>query len=82
LRPMHNGGYLVGPALTMKCRPGDNLMIHKAIGPSQLGQRVGGSELPGRPSEAIADFTRGIKGELWDSLTLIDPLRLLGLLRA
>ena len=31
LRPMHKGGHLVGNALTVKVRPGDNLMVHKAI---------------------------------------------------
>jgi regulator of RNase E activity RraA len=31
LRPMHAGGWLGGPALTVKTRPGDNLMVHKAI---------------------------------------------------
>lgn len=31
LRPMHKGGPLAGPALTVRCRPGDNLMIHKAL---------------------------------------------------
>jgi len=31
LRPMHKGRVLAGPALTVKTRPGDNLMIHKAI---------------------------------------------------
>lgn len=31
LRPMHQGGSLAGPALTVKTRPGDNLMIHKAL---------------------------------------------------
>ena len=31
LRPMHNGAALSGPALTVRTRPGDNLMIHKAI---------------------------------------------------
>ena len=31
LRPMHKGALLAGPALTVKTRPGDNLMIHKAI---------------------------------------------------
>ena len=31
LRPMHAGGVLAWPALTVKTRPGDNLMIHKAI---------------------------------------------------
>ncbi|QRF55452.1 RraA family protein [Variovorax paradoxus] len=31
LRPMHSGGRMAGPALTVKTRPGDNLMIHKAL---------------------------------------------------
>ena len=31
LRPMHGGGKLCGPALTVKVAPGDNLMVHKAI---------------------------------------------------
>jgi RraA family protein len=31
LRPMHAGGVMAGPALTVKCRPGDNLMLHKAL---------------------------------------------------
>ena len=31
LRPMHAGGRMAGPALTIKTRPGDNLMIHKAL---------------------------------------------------
>ena len=31
LRKMHRDGVLAGPALTVKARPGDNLMLHKAI---------------------------------------------------
>lgn len=31
LKPMHRGGYMAGPALTVKTRPGDNLMVHKAL---------------------------------------------------
>lgn len=31
LAPMHRGGVLAGTALTVKTRPGDNLMVHKAI---------------------------------------------------
>lgn len=31
LRPFHRGGKLVGPAFTVKTRPGDNLLTHKAI---------------------------------------------------
>src|SRR3712207_9506932 len=32
LRPMHAGGVLAGPALTVKARPGPNLIVHKTIG--------------------------------------------------
>jgi RraA family protein len=31
LRPMHQGGRMAGPAFTVKTRPGDNLMVHKAL---------------------------------------------------
>jgi RraA family protein len=31
LRPMHDGTPMAGPALTVRVRPGDNLMVHKAI---------------------------------------------------
>lgn len=31
LRPLHRGGVMAGPALTVKTRPGDNLMLHKAL---------------------------------------------------
>lgn len=31
LRPMHASGGMAGVAITVKCRPGDNLMLHKAI---------------------------------------------------
>ena len=31
LRPYHCGGTLIGPAFTVKTRPGDNLLTHKAI---------------------------------------------------
>jgi RraA family protein len=31
LRPMHAGGVLAGPALTVRTRPGDNLMLHAAL---------------------------------------------------
>lgn len=30
-RPMHRSGPLAGPGLTVRTRPGDNLMVHKAI---------------------------------------------------
>ena len=48
LRPMHGSGRLAGPALTVKTRPGDNLMIHKAIALAQPGDVIvvdGGGDL-------------------------------------
>ncbi|WP_226632087.1 RraA family protein [Novosphingobium profundi] len=40
LRPMHAGGVLAGPAVTVKARPGDNLMLHKALDIAQPGDVV------------------------------------------
>ncbi len=31
LQPMHQSGKMIGTAFTVKTRPGDNLMVHKAI---------------------------------------------------
>lgn len=48
LRPMHAGGVLCGPAITVKTRPGDNLMIHKALDLADAGDIIvvdGGGEL-------------------------------------
>lgn len=48
LRPMHAGGRMAGPALTIKTRPGDNLMIHKALEMAKPGDVVvvdGGGDL-------------------------------------
>jgi RraA family protein len=48
LRPFHGKGHLAGPALTVKARPGDNLMIHKAIHLAQPGDVIvvdGGGDL-------------------------------------
>lgn len=40
LRPMHREGVLAGPALTVKARPGDNLMLHYAIDIAQPGDVI------------------------------------------
>lgn len=56
LRPMHRGGYLSGPALTVKSRPGDNLMIHKAIAMAQPGDVI--------VVDAGGDLTNALIGEL------------------
>jgi regulator of RNase E activity RraA len=56
LRPMHKGGRLGGPALTVKCRPGDNLMIHKALDLAQPGDVI--------VVDAGGDLTNSLFGEL------------------
>lgn len=40
LKPMHRDGVLCGPALTVCTRPGDNLMLHKAIDMAQPGDVI------------------------------------------
>ncbi len=48
LRPMHAGGYMAGPALTVKTRPGDNLMLHKSLMLAEPGDVIvvdGGGDL-------------------------------------
>ena len=56
LRPMHKSGYLAGPALTVKCRPGDNLMIHKALTMAQPGDVI--------VVDAGGDLTNSLFGEI------------------
>lgn len=56
LRPMHISGVLAGPALTVKARPGDNLMIHKAIEMAQPGDII--------VVDAAGDTTNSLMGEL------------------
>ncbi|MBC5768078.1 RraA family protein [Ramlibacter albus] len=48
LRPMHDGSRMGGAAITVKTRPGDNLMIHKALDVAEPGDVVvvdGGGDL-------------------------------------
>lgn len=56
LRPMHTSGVLVGAALTVKARPGENLMIHKAIEMAQPGDII--------VVDAAGDTTNSLMGEL------------------
>lgn len=56
LRPMHAGGRLSGPAVTVKTRPGDNLMVHKAIDIAEPGDVL--------VVDAGGDLTNSIMGEL------------------
>lgn len=56
LRPMHAGGVLAGPAITVKARPGDNLMLHKALDIAEPGDVV--------VVDAGGDLTNALIGEL------------------
>jgi RraA family protein len=56
LRPMHSGGVLAGPALTVRTRPGDNLMLHKALDMAVPGDVI--------VCDAGGDLTNALIGEL------------------
>jgi regulator of RNase E activity RraA len=56
LRPLHSGGVLAGPALTVKQRPGDNLMVHAALNRAEPGDVL--------VVDAGGDLTNAIVGEL------------------
>lgn len=60
LRPFHAGGTLVGRALTVRTRPGDNLMVHKAIDLSRPGDVI--------VVAADGDCTNAIIGEIMVTL--------------
>ncbi|KAA3506506.1 RraA family protein [Agrobacterium vitis] len=56
LRPFYTGARMVGPAITVKARPGDNLMVHKALDIAEPGDVV--------VVDAGGDLTNAIIGEL------------------
>lgn len=56
LRPFYTGGTMAGPAITVKSRPGDNLMVHKALDIAEPGDIV--------VVDAGGDTTNAIIGEL------------------
>ena len=60
LRPYHRGGALIGSALTVRTRPGDNLMVHKAIDLAQPGDVI--------VVDAGGDLTNAIIGEIMTTL--------------
>jgi RraA family protein len=68
LRPMHKAGRLAGPALTVKTRPGDNLMIHQALEMAVPGDVIvvdGGGDLTNALiGELMTTYaqTRGVAG--------------------
>lgn len=56
LRPMHGGGVLAGPALTVKAASGDNLMLHKAIALAEQGDII--------VVDAGGELTNALMGEM------------------
>jgi len=56
LRPMHASGPLAGPALTVKTRPGDNLMLHHAIDIAEPGDVI--------VCDGGGDLTNALMGEI------------------
>lgn len=55
IRPM-NAAPLLGPAFTVKCRPGDNLLLHKALDMAEPGDIL--------VVDAQGDMSNSIMGEL------------------
>ncbi len=56
LRPMHGSGAMAGPAFTVKTRPGDNLMVHKALDLAEPGDVI--------VVDAGGDLSNAIIGEI------------------
>ena len=56
LRPMHDGTPLIGPVITVRTRPGDNLFVHKALDIAEAGDVV--------VVDAGGDLTNSIIGEM------------------
>jgi RraA family protein len=56
LRPYHKQGKLIGTAITVKTRPGDNLLVHKAIDLAESGDVI--------VVDAGGDTTNAIVGEI------------------
>ena len=56
IRPLHAGGPMTGAALTVKTRPGDNLMTHAALDRAQAGDVL--------VIDGAGDLTNALMGEL------------------
>ncbi|RSL31934.1 RraA family protein [Salibacterium salarium] len=56
IKPMHNSKKILGPALTVNTRAGDNLMVHKAIDIAEKGDVI--------VVDADGDMSQAIMGEI------------------
>jgi RraA family protein len=72
IRPCHKRGRLLGPALTVKVPPGDNLMVHKAIDIARAGDVIvvdaGGATAQAIIGEIMSNHaaSRGVAGMVID----------------
>lgn len=62
LRPIHARGGMSGPALTVRTRPGDNLMVHKALDLAESGDIV--------VVDAGGELSNAIIGELMQAYAI------------
>lgn len=62
LRPMHDGTAMSGAAITVRTRPGDNLLVHKALTMASEGDVI--------VVDAGGDLTNAIIGEIMVSFAL------------
>lgn len=60
LRPFHAGGQLVGRALTVRTRAGDNLAIHQALEEAKPGDVI--------VVDGEADISRALVGEIMKTI--------------
>ena len=84
IKPIDPLSRLCGPAVTISCRPGDNLMLHRAIYAAEPGDvlvaAMGGYEEAGPWGEimTIAAMERGIAGLIVDG-SVRDSMRIIDL---
>ncbi len=85
IRPAWRGAHLCGPALTVECPPGDNLMLHQAVTLAEAGDVIvattGGELRAGAWGEilTVAAQARGIAGLVIDGAVRdIDAIEGLG----
>ena len=77
LRPMHKSGGMAGGALTVKTRPGDNLMLHKAIDMAEPGDVIvvdGGGEL----TNSLKDTMNSVNQAMTDVVDNLIRIPLMG----
>jgi regulator of RNase E activity RraA len=66
LSPFHGLGMMCGPAVTVRARPGDNLMIHKALSLAQPGDII--------VVDGAGDLTQALVGGLMRTAAIVRRL--------